>query len=59
MTKKEYLIEKYYKALCYGKFNKEQETLKAYLIKDKDTKLSKVSEKKSTLSGAFSYTLLG
>lgn len=41
-----HLIEKYYKALCYGKFNKEQETLKAYLIKDKDTKLSKVSEKK-------------
>ncbi|MBQ7308292.1 MAG: RluA family pseudouridine synthase [Clostridia bacterium] len=39
---REHLVEKYYKALCYGKFTKSNEVLKGFLVKDKQTKLSKV-----------------
>ena len=39
---KNHRIEKFYKALSYGKFTKNSEILKGYLIKDKQTKLSKV-----------------
>lgn len=39
---KSHKIEKFYKALCYGKFHKDSEVLKGYLTKDSQTKLSKV-----------------
>lgn len=35
-------VEKYYKALCYGTFVKKEDVLKGYLVKDSQTKLSKV-----------------
>ena len=44
---KTHKIEKYYKVLCYGKFDSSHEVLKGYLTKNKDTKLSKISTKKT------------
>ena len=41
----EHRIEKYYKALCYGKFNLSHEVLVGYIKKNSETGLSEISDR--------------